>query len=54
MFIDRKALESETSKPDAQLRENCKGCEDCKGTCLDLTQLRLVPELLTEPGEERP
>jgi len=53
MFIDRKALVPETSMPVAELRANCMGCEDCKGACLELIQMRILPEILTERREER-
>ena len=48
MFIDRKALVPETLMPIAEIRENCMGCKDCTGACLELIQMRYLPEILVE------
>ena len=53
MFIDRKALVPETSISVAQLRENCMGCADCQGACMELIQMRILPEILAKRREER-
>ena len=53
MFIDRKALVPGVSLSVAQLRENCMGCEDCVGACIELIQMQILPEILAERREER-
>ncbi len=53
MFIDRKALVPETAMPVAEMRKNCLGCSDCKGACLELIQMRYLPEILAECREEK-
>lgn len=53
MFIDRKALVPETSMSVAKLRENCMGCEDCRGACMERIQLRILPDILAGRREER-
>ncbi len=53
MFIDRKALVPESAMPVAELRKNCMGFSDCKGACLELIQMRYLPEILAERRVER-
>lgn len=53
MFIDRKTLVLETSMPVAELRKNCMGCKDCEGACMELIQMRYLPDFLAERREER-
>lgn len=52
MFMDRKTIVPIASIPSDKLRENCLGCEDCKGACLELLNIQFLPEILTDRREE--
>lgn len=44
MFIDRTAFGSQSAQ--GQRRDSCLDCPDCKGTCLELLQLEVWPDIL--------
>lgn len=46
MLIDQRALIPDPSRPVARLREECVGCDDCNGVCLEFIQVHLMPEIL--------
>jgi hypothetical protein len=53
MFMDCKTVIPISSFPSDKLRENCLGCKDCKGACLELLNIQFLPEILTNRREER-
>lgn len=53
MFMDRKTIVPVASISSDKLRENCLGCKDCTGVCLELLNFQFLPEILTELREER-
>lgn len=53
MLVERTARVAELKVPVATLRENCMGCEDCKGACLELFQMKIIPDMLNGLKEVR-
>ena len=55
MSVERKIMFSGLLREDiARLRELCIGCETCRGLCLDLVQMAVLPGLLPSRREPRP
>ena len=53
MLIERKVLVPETAMPVPLLTEYCMGCKDCRGVCMDLIQMRFLPDVLAGLREKR-
>ncbi|QXT38224.1 hypothetical protein [Gymnodinialimonas ceratoperidinii] len=52
MVISRQATAPISAPAIARLRESCMGCTDCKGTCTELMQMFLLPEILLRRRRE--
>ena len=51
MFMDQTTLVPDTSISVSRLRDECLGCKDCKGACLEYLQMHLMPEILRRQSE---
>jgi polyferredoxin len=52
MLINRQATAPHSARAIARLRETCMGCADCKGTCAEVMQMFLLPEILLRRRRE--
>lgn len=51
MVINRLANAPEPAGAIAQRRDACLGCLDCQGTCIEMMQMLLLPEILRRRRE---
>lgn len=51
MYVERN-ISPEGATTVALLQEFCVGCQDCTGPCIELLQLGLVPDLVTQLRED--
>ncbi|UWQ97302.1 hypothetical protein K3728_08850 [Rhodobacteraceae bacterium M385] len=51
MVIKRLANAPEAAGATAIQRDACLGCADCQGTCMEMMQMALLPEILRRRRE---